>query len=81
MDKSLTKRIITLSVFWIVITLVVTALLMGRFYREHIEEHYDTHVATHVEELVMAVETGTDGKIVLSREPTDPRFHRPDSGW
>ena len=29
----------------------------------------------------MAVETGTDGKIVLSREPTDPRFHRPDSGW
>ena len=49
MDKSLTKRIITLSVFWIVIALVVTALLMGRFYRLHIEEHYDTHVGTHVE--------------------------------
>jgi signal transduction histidine kinase len=81
MNKSLTKRIITLSVFWIVIALVFTAVLMGRFYREHIEEHYDSHVATHVEELVVAVETDPDGKVRLSRKPTDPRFHRPDSGW
>ena len=81
MNKSLTKRIITFSVFWIVIALVATALLMGRFYRDHIEEHYDTHVATHIEELIIAVETGPDGKVRLSREPTDPRFHRPDSGW
>ena len=81
MDRSLTNRIIIFSVFWIVIALVVTALLMGRFYRLHIEEHYDTHVATHVEELIVAVEPGTDGGLRLSRKPTDPRFHRPDSGW
>jgi len=81
MNKSLTKRIIALSVFWIVIALVATALLMGRFYRDHIEEHYDSHVATHVEELVAAVETAPDGELRLSRNPTDPRFHRPDSGW
>ena len=61
--------------------MAATALLMGRFYREHIEDHYDTHVATHVEELIVAVETGPDGQLLLSREPTDPRFHRPDSGW
>jgi len=81
MGKSLTKRIITFSIFWIVIALAATALLMGRFYRDHIEDHYDSHVATHLEELVVAVETGPDGKPLLSREPTDPRFHRPDSGW
>jgi len=81
MDKPLTKRIITISVFWIVIALVFTAVLMGRFYREHIEEHYDAHVATHVEELVVAVETDPDGNVRLSRKPTDPRFYRPDSGW
>ena len=61
--------------------MAATALLMGSFYRDHIEDHYDTHVATHVEELIMAVETGPDGVLRLSREPTDPRFHRPDSGW
>ena len=81
MGKSLTKRIITFSIFWIVITLLVTAVLLGRFYRQHIEEHYDAHVFTHVEELVAAVETGPDGEIVLTRQPTDPRFSRKESGW
>ena len=81
MHRSLTNRIIILSVFWIVIALVVTALLLGRFYRSHIEEHYDSHVFTHVEELIAAIETGPQGELILSREPTDPRFHRPDSGW
>jgi signal transduction histidine kinase len=81
MEKSLTKRIITLSIFWIVITLLVTAILLGRFYRQHIEEHYDAHVFTHVEELVASVETGPDGTLMLPRKPTDPRFHRQDSGW
>jgi len=79
--KSLTKRIITLSVFWIVIALVFTGLLMGRFYRLHTEGHYDDHVFTHVEELVAAIETDSNGELLLTREPTDPRFHRLDSGW
>jgi signal transduction histidine kinase len=81
MHKSLTRRIITFSVFWIVIALVFTGILMGRFYRQHTEGHYDDHVFTHVEELVAAVQTGPDGLLLLTREPTDPRFHRPDSGW
>ena len=81
MHRSLTKRIITLSIFWIVIALIFTAMLMGRFYRAHIEEHYDNHVQTHVEELVASMETGPDGSLILTREPTDPRFYRPDEGW
>lgn len=81
MNKSLTKRIISLSIIWIVITLVVTGLLLGSFYRDHTEGHYDAHVFTHVEELIAAIETSEDGSITLAREPTDPRFHRLDSGW
>jgi signal transduction histidine kinase len=81
MNKSLTKRIISLSIIWIVITLVVTGVLLGRFYRDHTEGHYDAHVFTHVEELIAAIETDADGHLVLSRTPTDPRFHRLDSGW
>jgi signal transduction histidine kinase len=81
MGKSLTKRIITFSIFWIVIALVATAILLGQFYLQHIEEHYDAHVFTHVEELVAAVETRPNGEIVLTRQPTDPRFSREGSGW
>ena len=81
MDRSLTKRIITLSIFWIVITLVVTAAVLEHFYTRHIEEHYDEHVFTHVEELVAAVETRPDGEIRLTRQPTDSRFYREKSGW
>ena len=81
MRKSLTGRIIFLSVFWIVLALLATALLLGRLYRDHIEEHYDAHVFTHVEELVAAIETSPEGDWSLHSQPTDPRFHRPNSGW
>jgi signal transduction histidine kinase len=81
MRRSLTKRIIAFSIFWIVIALLATAFLLTGFYREHIEQHFDAHVFTHVEELIAAIETTPDGATVLVREPTDPRFHRPGSGW
>jgi len=81
MHRSLTKRIISLSIFWIVLALVATGLLLGRLYSQHIEEHYDAHVFTHVEELIAAVKTDDNGNVGLHREPTDPRFHRPNSGW
>ena len=80
-SRSLTKRIISLSIFWILLALLATALLLAQLYREHIEEHYDAHVFTHVEELVAAVYTDSSGQVALHREPTDPRFHRADSGW
>lgn len=81
MRRRLTSRIIAFSVFWIALALLVTALLLRGLYREHIEQHFDSHVYTHVEELVAAVEIGPDGELRLFRQPTDPRFHRPDSGW
>ena len=81
MRRSLTRRIIAFSIFWIVIALLATAFLLTGFYREHIEQHFDAHVITHVEELIAAIETTPDGATVLVREPTDPRFHRPGSGW
>jgi signal transduction histidine kinase len=81
MPNSLTKRIISLSIFWIILALLATALLLREFYQDHIEEHYDAHVFTHVEELIAAVHTDSEGRVGLHRQPTDPRFHRPLSGW
>jgi len=81
MPRSLTRRIIWLSIFWIILALVATAFLLAQLYRGHIEQHYDAHVFTHVEELIAAIHTNSEGQIGLHREPTDPRFHRPLSGW
>jgi signal transduction histidine kinase len=79
--RRLTSRIITLSIFWIIIALLTTAILIAWLYRDHIEQHYDAHVFTHVEELVASVTTDSDGQLSLYRQPTDPRFHRLNSGW
>ena len=81
LGKSLTLRISFLSIFWIAMALLFTALLLRYLYRDHISSHFDAHVFTHVEELVGAVKIGPDGKISLTRQPTDPQFHRLNSGW
>ena len=81
MRKRLTTRLITLSIFWIILTLLATVLLITWLYQDHIEHHYDAHVFTHVEELIAAVSVGPDGQPQLVREPTDPRFYREGSGW
>ena len=81
MRRSLTVRIILLSIIWITLALVVTVILLRMMYRDHIELHYDAHVFTHLEELVAATEVGADGEYHLQRQPTDPNFHRPGSGW
>ena len=81
MLSRLTSRIIALSIFWVILALLATALLITWLYRDHIEQHYDGHVFTHVEELIAAVSVERDGQVNLRTQPTDPRFYRPDSGW
>ena len=79
--KSLTSRIIALSIVWITMALLATALILANLYRHHIEEHYDAHVFTHLEELVAEVEIDPSGNLQMHEQPSDPRFYRLHSGW
>jgi len=81
MHRSLTTRIVAMSIIWIVVALLVTSLILRHLYRDHIEEHFDAHVFNHVEELVAAVEAGPDGVLQMAGQPTDPHFFRLNSGW
>ena len=81
MRRSLTLRLSVLSIVWIAMALVFTAILLRYLYRDHIASHFDAHVFTHLEELVGALEIGPDRSFTLARQPTDPRFHRLNSGW
>ena len=81
MLKRLTTRLVVLSIGWIVLGLLGTALVLSWLYRDHIAQHYDAHVFTHVEELIAAVGIDSQGQLELYRQPTDPRFYRSESGW
>jgi len=61
--------------------LVITALLLGYFYRDHIVRHFDEHVSIHLEELVEASAFSPDGTFALTSYPSDPNFHDLNSGW
>jgi len=80
MVRSLTKRIIALSIGWIAIALLGTGVLLWWLYHAHMQDHYDARVSTHLEELVTALVL-PDGQPQLRRNPTDPRFQRLNSGW
>ena len=81
MRNTLAFRIIALSSVWIIITLVVTAVMLVRNYREHTAQHYDAHVQMHLEELTGASHFTDEGRFRLSFNPSDPRYRDLYSGW
>ena len=81
MRKTLAFRIISLSVAWIITSLVLTGLLLVHIHREHVASHYDAHVSMHMEELTGASHFAPDGTYQLAFFPSDPRYQDLDSGW
>ena len=81
MRNSLASRIIGLSVVWIIMALVITALLLRYFYNDHAAQYYDRHVSIHLEELLGASSFSPDGTFRLAFDPSDPRYHIVHSGW
>lgn len=81
MRKTLAFRIISLSVIWVIISLVITGLMLVHIHREHTAKHYDAHVAMHLEELTGASYFTPDGDFRLAFFPSDPRYQDLNSGW
>ncbi len=78
---SLTFRLAATSALWVAGTLLAVGLLLVYLFRDHIERRFDSQLGDHMEELVAASEISPDKKLKLTWTPTDPRFHRPYSGW
>ncbi len=79
--RSLTFRIIALSSVWIGLALIATASLLWYYYHDHIVKHYDAHAFMHLEEMVAASQLSPDGELLLTSDPSDPRFDILKSGW
>ncbi len=81
MRNSLTLRLIITSFAWVGVTLLITAVLLIVLFRGHIERHFEAQLGDHLQELVSASEFTAKGVLQMTWRPSDPRFHRPHSGW
>ncbi len=81
LPKSLTFRLAATSALWVIGTLLAVGLLLIYLFRDHIERRFDAQLGDHMEELLAASEITPDKNLHLTWTPTDPRFHRPYSGW
>ena len=78
--RSVSFRLILFSTAWIVIALVIGAITLSQIFRGHVERSFDKSLYSHIEELLSFSDV-VDGKLVMSRHPSDPDYLRPLSGW
>lgn len=78
--RSVSLRLILLSTAWIVVALAIGGTVLTRHFRNHVENSFDYNLSRHVEELLSYAEL-VDGKIQLTKQPIDPVYLRPLSGW
>ena len=80
LGRSVSLRLIMLSVAWIVATLAIGGWVLSQHFRTHVETSFDFGLERHVEELLSYTDV-VDGQVGLTRRPTDPSYLRPLSGW
>jgi len=80
LGRSVSLRLILLSVAWIVAALVVGGVVLSYHFRNHVEMSFDFELERHVEEVLSYTDI-VDGQVVLSQHPTAPLYLRPLSGW
>jgi len=78
--RSVSFRLIVLSIAWIGLALGVGGAVLGQSFRTHVQNSFDIGLRRHVQEVLSYAEV-VDGKLNLTHRPTDPSFIRPLSGW
>jgi len=78
--RSVSFRLIVLSMTWIAAALIVGGLVLAAHFRAHVERSFDAELLRHIQELLTVTEV-RDGQVVLTQRPVDPRYARPLSGW
>jgi len=78
--RSVSVRLIWLSLTWITATLVVGGWALNQHFRTHVETSFDNNLDRQVEELLAYADV-LDGQVVLNRRPAASSYLRPLSGW
>lgn len=78
--RSVSLRLIILSLAWIVTALVVGGAVLSQHFRNHVENSFDIGLHRHLKEMMSYAEA-VDGKFSLTNRPTDPSYLNALSGW
>ncbi|MBB6251096.1 ATP-binding protein [Nitrospirillum iridis] len=76
---SLKTQLLTGSILWISMALLVTGFVLASLFRSHIERRFDAELSTHLDQLLAGLQLQDKGGFALGRPMTDPRFDRPYS--
>lgn len=76
---SLRLRLALAGGAFLVLALVIAFFGLSVIFERHVERRVEAELTLHLDQLIAAL-TLRDGKLVLDRQPVDPRFTRPLSG-
>ncbi len=78
-NRSLVFRLVRGAAIWAIPLLVLTGIILTWLYRSTTYRSFDDPLVSAVTALIASAET-SDGNLVLTREPLDPRYSRALSG-
>jgi len=78
---SLVKRLVALTLGWLVLALTLQGVVLNRGFQEAVTEVFDRKLTALLRALIASLEVSADGVPTLSRPLGDPRFEQVYSGW
>jgi len=79
--RSLTGRLLAISMVWLFLALTVGGILLSAAFRDHVEMETDARLSQTMDSMIGASDIAEDGRITFSRPLSDQRFNEPYSGW
>ncbi len=74
-------RLVTISVVWIALALVLAGYLLSLVFRDTLERNFDQRLNSMLDNLIGVSSNDSSTVINLDRPMSDPRFEQPYSGW
>ena len=79
--NSLRLRLLAGAVIWILLALAAAGTLLAALFRAHVERRLEAELTIQLDQIAAALERPGTGQLILTHQPTDPRFRKPYSGF
>lgn len=78
--NSLRVRLLVGAVIWISLALAAAGALLAALFNAHVQQRLEAELSTQIEQIAAALELRAPEVVVLTHQPSDPRFRKPYSG-
>ncbi len=78
--SSLRLRLLTGTLSWIVVSILVAGWGLDRLFEQHITAQFNVELQTHLDQLTAHLDIDAEGQALLKVPLSDPRFKKPFSG-